>query len=132
VADNSGAKQVKCIKILTKGGPSKYAKVGDFILVSVISLNVKKGVGKKGNPASRTQAPKKGDIYKALVIRTKKTTSNIGNLFYGQRIAFQENTVVLTNPSGDAPLGSRILGPMSREIRAKKLNKLMSQSKGVL
>lgn len=118
VADNSGAKRVKCIKILGSGGRSKYARVGDSILVSVISLKGNKVLTKKTGATKMDQSPKKGDIYKALVIRTKKIRSNLGKYFYGQRLAFKENYVVLMNQEN--PVGSRIFGPMSREIRANK------------
>jgi len=135
VADNSGAQQVKCIKILGSSGPSKYASVGDSILVSVIKVKSAKNRSKKIAGSSRMErsqrhSPKKGEIYKAIVIRTKKRRSNLGKFFYGQRIGFQQNYVVLLNQEN--PFGSRIFGPMSREIRAKKLTKLMSQSQGVL
>lgn len=112
VADNSGAKLVKCIKILGKS--SQYAKVGDSILVSVIKVarGIAQGKGGGGTVA------KKGQVYKAIVIRTKKTRSNHGKIFYGQSVSFQENYAILVN--GENPIGSRIFGPMSREIRAKK------------
>lgn len=133
VADNSGAQLVKCIKILGSNKKSNYARVGDSILVSVIQVSTRSGKKSKQVTKSDSSIVKKGHIYKALVIRTKKARSNYGNssFFYGQRISFQENYVVLINHQGN-PMGSRIFGPMSREIRANKFNKLMSQSKGVL
>lgn len=126
VADNSGAKLVKCIKILGAHARSKYAQVGDYILVSVVKLNKVKNFQK----SKKSDLVKKGEIFKALIIRTKKTKSNLGSVYYGQRVSFQENSVVLMNQEN--LIGSRIFGPINRKIKAKNLNKLISQSQGLL
>ncbi len=145
VADNSGAKTVKCIKILNKSG--KYAFIGDCIIVSVRSL--KSGSGSKlvdSTPtAKRTSSPtkaavggkrsttiQKGQIFKALVIRTKKGVT------YKQRkcrhgVIFEDNEVVLLAGPGQGNLvGSRIFGPITRELRTKNYRQVISQSKKLL
>lgn len=109
VADNSGAKTAKCIKILT---PRSYASIGDCILVSIRSV--------RGNTIQ------KGQIYKALVIRTKKSRSP-----YSLRYTFLENEVVLINNQGNL-IGSRIFGSITRDLRARNYRKIISQSKRVL
>ena len=122
VADNSGAKTVKCIKILKK---SKFASVGDCTPVPVRSIRSSlNDLTKKSGKSSM----KKGLIFKALVIRTKKI---ISNRKYGHAPSFQSNDVVLIN-SQDHLIGSRIFGPITRELRAKNLKKVISQSKRML
>lgn len=101
VADNSGAKTVKCIKILQKSG---YASIGDYILVSVRSVRTGRKAGKR---------IKKGQIFKALVIRTKK---GISNRIYGHSLYFSSNDVILLDSNGSASLGSRIFGSVTREL----------------
>jgi len=135
VADNSGAKTVKCIKVLGKSSNSNYdhASIGDCVLVSVRSVRSGSGVsgkssrgnGAKGKSKAKVQ---KGQVYKALVIRTKK---GINNRFNGHRISFESNDVVLIN-NQDNLIGSRIFGPITREIRALSYRKVMSQSKKLL
>ncbi len=122
VADNSGAKTVKCIKILKK---SKIASVGDCILVTVRSIRLGLGdqIKKLGG-----RTLKRGSIFKALIIRTKK---KIFTRKYGHTVAFLSNDVVLIN-SQDHLIGSRIFGPITRELRAKNLKKIISQSKRML
>ena len=144
VADNSGAKTVKCIKILNKSG--KYAFIGDCIIVSVRSL--KSGFGSRPADAGathRTSSPtkaagggkrsttiQKGQIFKALVIRTKKGVT------YKQRkcrhgVIFEDNEVVLLAGPGQGNLvGSRIFGPITRELRTKNYRQVISQSKKIL
>lgn len=117
VADNSGAKTAKCIKIL---GPRGSAFVGDCILVSIRSL--------------RGRTIQKGQIYKALVIRTKKS-QKISKC--GHQFAFSSNSVALLAPgkpasSDDNLIGSRVFGPITRELRAKNFTKVISQSKRML
>lgn len=131
VADNSGAKTVKCIKVLNK---SNVAHVGDCILVSVRSLRT--GLVKEANhiTAKKSSTLKKGQIYKALIVRTKKGIVNRPN---GHMIQFQSNDVVLLASSASAKrtepqsnlLGSRVFGPISREFRAKNYKKILSQAK---
>jgi large subunit ribosomal protein L14 len=111
VADNSGAKTAKCIKILTQ---RSYASVGDCILVSIRCV--------------RGGSIKKGQIYKALVIRTKKRQSRS---MYGFRYVFQTNEVVLINNQGHLT-GSRIFGSITRDLRARNYRKIISQSKRML
>lgn len=113
VADNSGAKSVKCIKILG-GFKKKYAKIGDIIVVSIQHLrdNVKKDL-----------KVKKKEVYKAIVIRTKigyKKINGIKNLF-------MENAVILINKQ-ENPIGTRIIGPLPKIIRSKKFQKIISLS----
>ncbi len=122
VADNSGAKTAKCIKISKK---SRTAPVGDCILVSVRSI--RSGLGDQAKK-SGGRTLKRGSISKALVIRTRK---RISTRKYGHALSFQSNDVVLIN-SQDHPTGSRIFGPITRELRAKNLKKVISQSKRML
>jgi large subunit ribosomal protein L14 len=139
VADNSGAKTVKCIKVLGKSSNSHYdyASIGDCILVSVRSLrsgasgnlsnNPKGTSGGKGNKG-KIMKVQKGQVYKALVIRTKKNITKRGN---GHILSFESNDVVLLNTQ-DNLIGSRIFGPITRELRARNFRKVMSQSKKLL
>lgn len=128
VADNSGAKTVKCIKILNK---SKQAHIGDYILVSV--QTVKSGLQNTTNfSTKRSSSIKKGQIFKALIIRTKKPISNRP---HGHTLSFQSNDVVLlsSGPISNAKLiGSRIFGPVTRELRLKNYTNIISQAKRIL
>jgi len=113
VADNSGAKKVACIRVL--GGTRKrYARVGDIIIVAV----------KEALPHSKV---KKGDVMRAVVVRTVKETRRPD----GSYIKFDDNSAVLINPQGD-PIGTRIFGPVARELRAKKFMKIISLAPEVL
>ena len=113
VADNSGAKQVACIRVL--GGTRKrYARVGDIIIVAV----------KEAIPHSKV---KKGDVMRAVVVRTVKETRRPD----GSYIRFDDNSAVLINPQGD-PIGTRIFGPVARELRAKRFMKIISLAPEVL
>lgn len=113
VADNSGARKVQCIKVLG-GSHRRYARVGDIIRVSV----------KEANPRGRV---KKGDVMKAVVVRTKQgVRRNDGSL-----IRFDENAAVILNAS-DAPVGTRIFGPVTRELRSEKFMKIISLAPEVL
>jgi large subunit ribosomal protein L14 len=107
VADNSGAKKVGCIKILG-GTRRKYARVGDVIVVSV----------KDAIPNSKIR---KGEVVRAVVVRTTKEVGRPD----GSYIRFDDNSAVLINPQGE-PLGTRIFGPVARELRAKKFMKIVS------
>ena len=107
VADNSGAKRVQCIKVLG-GSKRKYASVGDIIVVSV----------KDAIPRGRV---KKGNVMKAIVVRTAKDIRRTD----GSTIRFDRNAAVLINAQGE-PVGTRIFGPVPRELRAKNHMKIIS------
>lgn len=117
VADNTGAKQVMCIKVLG-GSKRRYARVGDIIVVAV----------KKCLPRG---VVKKKDVKKALVVRQKRWIRRKD----GSYIRFDENAVVMVNNEG-APLGTRVFGPVARELRdqqyAGKYQKIISQAPEVL
>ncbi len=113
VADNSGARRVQCIKVLG-GSKRKYASVGDVIVVSV----------KEAIPRGRV---KKGDVHRAVVVRTAKDIQRPD----GQTIRFDSNAAVLLNSSGE-PIGTRIFGPVTRELRGKKYMKIISLAPEVL
>jgi len=113
IADNSGARRVQCIKVLG-GSKRKYASVGDVIVVSV----------KEAIPRGRV---KKGDVMKAVVVRTAKDIHRPD----GTTIRFDGNAAVLINTAGE-PVGTRIFGPVTRELRAKKFMKIISLAPEVL
>jgi len=113
VADNSGARQVLCIKVLG-GSKRKYATIGDTIVVSV----------KEAIPRGRV---KKGQVMKAVIVRTAKGVRRAD----GSLIRFDRNAAVLINAQGD-PVGTRIFGPVTRELRARKHVKIMSLAPEVL
>ena len=113
VADNSGARRVQCIKVLG-GSKRKYASVGDIIVVSV----------KEAIPRGRV---KKGDVNKAVVVRTSKEIRRED----GTAIRFDSNAAVMLNNSGE-PIGTRIFGPVVRELRSKNFMKIISLAPEVL
>lgn len=113
VADNSGAKRVQCIKVLG-GSKRKTAGVGDIIVVSV----------KEAIPRGRV---KKGDVHRAVIVRTAKEVRRKD----GTAIRFDNNAAVLVNKSHE-PIGTRIFGPVVRELRAKKHMKIISLAPEVL
>jgi large subunit ribosomal protein L14 len=113
VADNSGAKQVYCIKVLG-GSRRRYASLGDIIVVSV----------KEALPGSQV---KKGDVMKAVVVRTAKEVGRPDGSF----IKFDDNSAVLINNARE-PIGTRIFGPVARELRAKRFMKIISLAPEVL
>ena len=113
VADNSGAKEVLCIRVLG-GTRRKYASVGDKIIVSV----------KKALPSGNI---KKGSVAKAVVVRTSKEIRRAD----GSYIRFDDNAVVLLNTAGEM-IGTRIFGPVSRELREKQYMKIVSLAPEVL
>ena len=113
VADNSGARRVQCIKVLG-GSKRKYASVGDVIVVSV----------KEAIPRGRV---KKGVVRKAVVVRTSKEVRRED----GTAIRFDSNAAVILNNSGE-PIGTRIFGPVVRELRAKNFMKIISLAPEVL
>jgi large subunit ribosomal protein L14 len=113
VADNSGAKRVMCIKVLG-GSHRRYARVGDLIKVTV----------KEAIPRGKV---KKGQVLDAVVVRTKAgVRRNDGSL-----IRFDQNAAVLLN-AGQAPIGTRIFGPVTRELRSEKFMKIVSLAPEVL
>lgn len=113
VADNSGARRVQCIKVLG-GSKRRYASVGDIIVVSV----------KEAIPRGRV---KKGSVMKAIVVRTAKDIRRAD----GSVIRFDKNAAVLINAQGE-PVGTRIFGPVPRELRAKNQMKIISLAPEVL
>ena len=113
VADNSGAKKVFCIKVLG-GSKRKYASLGDIIVVSV----------KEAIPNAKV---KKGDVAKAVIVRTAKEVARPD----GTYIRFDTNSAVLINKDNE-PLGTRIFGPVARELPAKKFMKIISLAPEVL
>ncbi|MBU6371440.1 MAG: 50S ribosomal protein L14 [Alphaproteobacteria bacterium] len=113
VADNSGAKRVMCIKVLG-GSKRRYATVGDVIVVSI----------KEAIPRGRV---KKGDVRKAVVVRVSKDMKRKD----GSTIRFDTNAAVLVNNAGE-PIGTRIFGPVPRELRAKNHMKIISLAPEVL
>ena len=132
VADNSGAKTVKCIGFQ---GTKKNATIGDCIIVSVRSLarraSVKINKSTKGGSlklSSSKSAIQKGQIFKALIIRTKK---GISNRKHGHHLSFGSNDVILLNHQ-DNLVASRIFGPITRELRAKDYRNVLSNSDRIL
>lgn len=113
VADNSGAKKVACIKVLG-GSRRRYATVGDVIRVSV----------KEAIPNSKIA---KGSIQKAVIVRTAKEVARAD----GSMIRFDDNSAVLINPQNE-PIGTRIFGPVARELRGRKFMKIISLAPEVL
>ena len=113
VADNSGARRVQCIKVLG-GSKRKYAGIGDTIVVSV----------KEAIPRGRV---KKGQVMKAVVVRTAKGVRRPD----GSIIRFDRNAAVLISKQGE-PIGTRIFGPVTRELRARKFMKIVSLAPEVL
>ena len=113
VADNSGARMVQCLKVLG-GSKRRFASLGDLIVISV----------KEAIPKGKV---KKGEIHKAVIVRTVK---NVGRSD-GTSIRFDRNAVVLISPEGE-PIGTRIFGPVTRELRSKKYTKIISLAPEVL
>ena len=113
VADNSGARRVQCIKVLG-GSKRRFASVGDIIVVSV----------KEAIPRGRV---KKGEVHKAVIVRTAKEVRRRD----GTAIRFDRNAAVLIN-NAQEPIGTRIFGPVTRELRAKNFMKIVSLAPEVL
>ena len=113
VADNSGARRVQCIKVLG-GSKRRFAGVGDVIVVTV----------KEAIPRGRV---KKGDVHQAVIVRTAKEVRRPD----GTSIKFDRNAAVLINRQGE-PIGTRIFGPVTRELRAKRYMKIVSLAPEVL
>lgn len=112
-ADNSGAKRLQCIKVLG-GSKRKYASIGDIIVVSV----------KEALPNARV---KKGELKRAVVVRTKKEIRRAD----GSHIKFDVNSAVIINDANE-PIGTRIFGPVARELRARRFMKIVSLAPEVL
>ena len=112
-ADNSGAKRLQCIKVLG-GSKRKYASIGDVVVVSV----------KEALPKAKV---KKKDVLRAVIVRTAKEVHRTD----GSSIRFDENAAVLINAAGE-PIGTRIFGPVARELRAKRFMKIISLAPEVL
>ncbi len=113
VADNSGAKKLVCIKVLG-GTRRRYATVGDIIVVAV----------REAIPKAKV---KKGDVKRAVIVRTAKELKRLD----GSYIRFDDNSAVLIDNQGE-PVGTRIFGPVARELRAKKFMKIISLAPEVL
>jgi large subunit ribosomal protein L14 len=113
VADNSGAKRVMCIRVLG-GTRRKYASIGDVIIVSI----------KEAIPNAKV---KKGDVARAVIVRTRKEVSRTD----GSYIRFDVNSAVLVDKDNE-PIGTRIFGPVARELRAKRFMKIVSLAPEVL
>jgi len=113
VADNSGARRVMCIKVLG-GSKRKYAGVGDIIVVSI----------KEAIPRGRV---KKGDVHKAVIVRTSKELRRAD----GSTVRFDRNAAVLISKEGE-PIGTRIFGPVTRELRSRGYMKIISLAPEVL
>ncbi len=113
VADNSGAKKVFCIKVLG-GSRRRYASIGDVIIVSV----------REAIPGAKV---KKGEVARAVIVRTKKELNRPD----GSTIKFDGNSAVLINKENE-PIGTRIFGPVARELRAKRFMKIISLAPEVL
>ncbi len=113
VADNSGAREVQCLKVLG-GSKRRYAQIGDIIVVSV----------KDAMPNSKV---KKGDVAKAVIVRTTQKLRRAD----GSYLRFDDNSAVLINAALE-PVGTRIFGPVARELRAKKFVKIISLAPEVL
>ena len=113
VADNTGAKRVECIKVLG-GSKKRYAGVGDLIVISV----------KEALPNGKV---KKGSVHKAVVVRTKKEIFRKD----GSKVQFDSNSVDLTDETGE-PIGTRIFGPVTRELRFRGQTKIISLAPEVI
>ena len=113
VADNTGARKVECIKVLG-GSKRRYATIGDIIVVSI----------KDAIPKGKV---KKGDVHKAVIVRTRKEIKRLD----GTWIKFDANAAVLVQPNGE-PIGTRIFGPVTRELRNKNFMKIISLAPEVL
>ena len=113
VADNTGAKKIECIKVLG-GSKRRYASIGDTIVIAV----------KEAIPKGKV---KKGSVHKAVIVRTKKEIFRKD----GSKVQFDNNSVVLTDDKGE-PIGTRIFGPVTRELRYRGQTKIISLAPEVL
>ena len=114
IADNSGAKEIECFKVLG-GSKRRYATIGDIIIASV----------KSAEPRSNV---KSGDVVKAVIVRQKRSFRRKD----GSYIRFDENAAVIVDPDNKEPKATRIFGPIARELREKGFNKIISLASEVL
>ncbi|HCE01182.1 MAG TPA: 50S ribosomal protein L14 [Armatimonadetes bacterium] len=114
VADNSGARQVMCIRVL-KGSQPRYGRVGDVIVASV-------------KAATPNMPIKKGDVVKAVIVRTNRMIRRRD----GSTLRFDDNACVIINPQNNEPRGTRIFGPVARELRDRNFMKIVSLAPEVL
>lgn len=114
VADNSGAREVMCIRVL-KGSQPRYGRVGDVIVASVKS-------------ATPNMPVKKGDVIKAVIVRSKRASRRVD----GSTLRFDDNACVVINPNNNEPRGTRIFGPVARELRDRNFMKIVSLAPEVL
>lgn len=114
VADNSGAREVMCIRVL-KGSQPRYGRIGDVIVAAVKS-------------ATPNMPVKKGDVVKAVIVRTRRPVRRQD----GSTLKFDENACVVINPNNQEPRGTRIFGPVARELRDKNFMKIVSLAPEVL
>jgi large subunit ribosomal protein L14 len=114
VADNSGAREVMCIRVL-KGSQPRYGRVGDVIVAAVKS-------------ATPNMPVKKGDVIKAVIVRSKRASRRVD----GSTLRFDDNACVVINPNNNEPRGTRIFGPVARELRDKNFMKIVSLAPEVL
>jgi len=108
VADNSGAREVMCIRVL-KGSQPRYGTIGDVIVAAV-------------KVATPNMPVKKGDVVKAVIVRTKRAVRRVD----GSTLRFDDNACVVINPANSEPKGTRIFGPVARELRDKNFMKIVS------
>tara|TARA_B100001758_G_C17839081_1_gene318235 strand:- start:47 stop:415 length:369 start_codon:yes stop_codon:yes gene_type:complete len=113
VADNTGARRVECIKVLG-GSKRRFASIGDMIVISV----------KEAIPTGKV---KKGSVHKAVIVRTRKAIYRND----GSKVKFDNNAVVITDDKGE-PIGTRIFGPVTKELRSKGQTKIISLAPEVL
>jgi large subunit ribosomal protein L14 len=116
VSDNSGGKQVRCIKVLKKGANPKIGKIGDLIVVSVQTIRAKNRL---------TSKVKKGDVLYAVIVKTKTKLKRMT----GVSFSFTLNSVVLLTKQ-KKPLGTRVFGAVPKELREKKFSKIISLASG--
>jgi large subunit ribosomal protein L14 len=114
VADNSGAREVMCIRVL-KGSQPRYGRVGDVIVASVKS-------------ATPNMPVKKGDVIKAVIVRSRRASRRVD----GSTLRFDDNACVVINPNNNEPRGTRIFGPVARELRDRNFMKIVSLAPEVL
>lgn len=114
VADNSGARDVMCIRVL-KGSQPRYGTIGDVIVGAV-------------KVATPNMPVKKGDVIKAVIVRTKRAVRRVD----GSTLKFDDNACVVINPLNNEPRGTRIFGPVARELRDKNFMKIVSLAPEVL
>jgi large subunit ribosomal protein L14 len=118
IADNSGGKLARCIKVLKKGAQPRYGRVGDFIVVSIIQLR---------NKNRLTSKVKRGDVLKGVIVKTRSKFVRENGLSYN----FQQNAIVLVDKQFK-PLATRVIGLIPKELKMTKFSKIISLSAGTL